>query len=94
MWKHLEKNLEKNNTGILFVICNSDEQSVIEALKYNKLTFPFIFDKGGKFKANNEIFKFVKDNVFVMDRNKNVIMAESPIENEQTWKMFIKKLNN
>jgi glutaredoxin len=92
MWKHLEKNLEKNNTGVLFVIRNSDEQSVIEALKSNKLTFPFIFDNGGKFKANNEIFKFARSNVFVMDRNKNVIMAESPIENEQTWAMFLKRV--
>ncbi|MDR3247114.1 MAG: hypothetical protein LBT50_11880 [Prevotellaceae bacterium] len=92
MWKHFEKNLKKNNTGVLFLIRNSDEQSVIEALKYNKLTFPFIFDKEGKFKAVNEIFKFVRDNVFVMDRNKNVVMAESPIENEQTWQMFLNRV--
>jgi hypothetical protein len=89
MWKHLEKNLKKNNTGVLFIIRNSDEQSVINELKSNRLTFPFIFDKGGKFKASNEIFKFARGNVFVMDKNKNAVMADSPIENEQTWEMFL-----
>ncbi|MDR2406702.1 MAG: hypothetical protein LBE13_01100 [Bacteroidales bacterium] len=92
IWKHLKKNLAENDTGVLFIIRHSDEQLVINSLKTHQLlTIPFIFDKGGTFKESNEIYKFVKDNIFVIDKNRNVIMAESPIANDKTWNMFLTK---
>jgi hypothetical protein len=94
LWKTHIKELNDNNTGILLIICNSDEQAVIEVLKAKNVVFPFIIDKGGKFKTNNEIFKLVRENTFVMDKNQNVIFTESPIKDDKTWKMFVKKLNN
>jgi peroxiredoxin len=93
MWKYFENNLENNNTGVLFIIRSSDEQSVINALKSNKLTFPFIFDKEGIFKArNNEAFNITKDSVFVIDRNQIIIMSESPIASEKQWNAFLKTI--
>jgi hypothetical protein len=88
VWKPYKRVLEKKNTGILTVFNGFDEQTVINTLKSINATFHFILDSGGTFKAGNEIYKFVKDNIFVMDRNRNVIMAESPVANDRTWNMF------
>jgi hypothetical protein len=52
--------LEELNIGMLLIIHNSDEKSVFKALRAFG-TYHLIFDKEGKFKANNEIFKFMKD---------------------------------
>jgi hypothetical protein len=93
LWKFCKKDLEEHNTGILLIIHNSDEQLVIETLKSIGV-FNFILDKGGKFKLNNEIFKIINNNVFVMDRNKNVIFTESPIANKKQWDLFIKGIKN
>ncbi|MDR2286867.1 MAG: redoxin family protein, partial [Prevotellaceae bacterium] len=90
MWKHLTKNLAENDTGVLFIIRHSDEQLVINSLKTHQLTIPFIFDKGGAFKKNNKNFYLTKGNVFVMDKNKTIIMAESPIANGKAWERFVK----
>jgi hypothetical protein len=90
IWKHLKRNLEENNTGVLFIIRNSDEQLIVNSLKMHQLTVPFIFDKGGKFKASNEVFKYVRGNTFVMDENRDAIFNESPIASEKAWNSFIK----
>jgi hypothetical protein len=89
-WKPYKRVLEKYDTGILLIIRNSDEQVVINILKSLKVVFHFIIDKEEKFKAENKIFKSVTDNIFVIDKNKNVIFSESPIKNEQTWGKFMK----
>jgi hypothetical protein len=91
LWKNHITMLEENNTGILLIIRNSDEQLISNTLKSIDISFPFIIDKGGKFKASNEIFKFIDGNTFVVDKKRNAIFTESPIKNERTWKMFMKK---
>jgi hypothetical protein len=88
-WYSARNDFEKNGIGILLIFRNSDERAVIRALR-SIGTFHFIFDKGGKFKANNKVFKYAKDNIFVMDKDKNVIFPESPVTDEKTWKRFIK----
>jgi hypothetical protein len=93
LWKRHKKELSKYNTGVLFVIQNSDEQAVIKILKTLELIFPFVFDKGNKIKTGNDIFKFTNENVFVLDRNLNVIFLESPIANRQKWNKFTKIAN-
>jgi hypothetical protein len=90
LWNPRTKELKDNNTGILLVIHNSDEQAVLDAFKTTGITLPFIFDKGGKFKASNEVFKYVRGNTFVMDKNRNAIFNESPIASEKAWNSFIK----
>jgi hypothetical protein len=92
-WNPHKEELKDNNTGILLVIHNSDEQAVLDLFKTMRITFPFIFDKGGKFKANNEVFKYARGNTFVMDKNRNAVFNESPIANEQVWKQFIGLIN-
>jgi hypothetical protein len=90
IWKHLRKNLEENDTGILFIIRNSDEQLVVNALKTHQLiTIPFIFDTIGAFKENNKDF-YLKNRIFVIDKHSNVIFTGSPIVNEKTWDSFVK----
>jgi hypothetical protein len=93
LWKYYRKRLNDINTGVLLIIHNSDEQAVLRELKTLEIIFPFIFDKGGKFKTSNEVFKYTRDNVFVMDKNRNAIFNESPIANEQVWKQFIGLIN-
>jgi hypothetical protein len=91
-WKPYKRILEKKNTGIFLVFHNLEEQTVVNTLKSINVTFHFILDEDGAFKVTNEIYKFVKDNIFVMDKNRNVIMAESPIANDKTWNMFTKRI--
>ncbi|MDR3246668.1 MAG: redoxin domain-containing protein [Prevotellaceae bacterium] len=93
-WEVHKKILDKYNIGVLLVFRNTDEEQIVKILKSKKITFPFIFDKTGEFKTGNKIFKSIKDNIFVIDRDKNVISLESPIKNEQTWKNFMKIVNN
>jgi hypothetical protein len=82
--------LNKYNTGILLVINYSNEQVVIEILKSIGV-FHFVFDKTSKFKIMNyEIFQAASDGVFVIDRDKNVIFAGSPIVNEEKWNTYRK----
>ncbi|MDR3244885.1 MAG: hypothetical protein LBT50_00450 [Prevotellaceae bacterium] len=90
-WKNYKKTLAKYDAGVLLVFRNPDEEKIIDILKSMEITFHFMFDKTGKFKAENEIFKSV-GNILVIDKNKNVIFSESPIKNEQTWGMFLKKI--
>jgi hypothetical protein len=90
-WKHFEKKLEENNTGVLFIIHNSDEELVINSLKSFKFNIHFIFDKDRRFKAKNiKTFHLAQNNTFVMDKDKNVIFIGSPIANEKNWQSFIK----
>jgi hypothetical protein len=90
-WNPHKKELKDNNTGVLLVIHNSDEQSVINTLKDLGISFPFIFDKGIKFKIKNiEIFANTRDNTFVMNKDKHVIFTGSPIASEENWKSFVK----
>jgi hypothetical protein len=88
-WYSMKAQFEKNDIGILLIFRNSDERAVIRALR-SIGTFHFVFDKGGKFKANNEVFKYATDNIFVMDKDKNVLFTKSPLKDEKTWKSFIK----
>jgi hypothetical protein len=92
LWKRHKKELDECNTGVLFVIQNSDEQTVLKTLKTLELIFPFVFDKGKKIKTNNDIFKFTNENIFVLNRNLNVIFLGSPVANRQKWNMFKKKV--
>jgi peroxiredoxin len=88
-WNSLKDKLEKNGIGVLLIFRNSDERVVARSLKLIG-TLHFIIDKGGKFKVNNKFYKYIKDNIFVMDKDNNVVMTQSPIANEKTWKSFIK----
>jgi hypothetical protein len=93
-WKPYKRALEKKNTGVLLIFHNLEEQTVVNTLKYINVTFHFIIDNGNIFRANSEIFKFNRDNVFVMDKNRNLIMTESPIKNEKTWLSFNKLIGH
>jgi hypothetical protein len=94
-WNARKKELKDNNTGILLMIHHSDEQLVMTTLQSMEIFFPFILDKGRKFKVKNiEILGIAKDNTFVMDRNKNVIFIGSPIASEKEWKSFIKLIKH
>jgi hypothetical protein len=92
-WNPHKKELKDNNIGLFLVIHNSDEQAVIETFKTMGIAFPFVFDKGGKFKANNEVYKYARGNTFVMDKNRNAIFNESPIASEKSWKQFVSLIN-
>jgi hypothetical protein len=90
-WNPRNKELNDNNTGILLVIHNSDEQQIVNTLKTLDISFPFIFDRGRKFKAENiRIFGITRDNTFVMNKDKDVIFIGSPIASEEKWNSFIK----
>jgi arsenate reductase-like glutaredoxin family protein len=89
-WKNYKKTLDKYDTGVVLVFRNPDEEKIIDILKSMEITFHFMFDKNGKFKAENKIFKSITDNIFVINKNKNVIFSESPIKNEQKWEKFFK----
>jgi hypothetical protein len=91
-WTHLKPNFAEQNTGILLIINNPDEQSVLESLKENKITVPFVFDNKRIFKISNLDIFSKAGNIFVIDRDKNVIFTESPIKDEKTWKKFIKRI--
>jgi hypothetical protein len=92
-WKRHGKELSECNTGVLFVIQNSDEQAVLKVLKTVEIIFPFVFDKGKEIKTNNKIFKSISENVFVIDRNLNTIFLESPVTSRKRWNMFRKKID-
>jgi hypothetical protein len=92
-WKVHKKTLGKYDVGILLVFRDSDENKIIEILKALKIAFMFIFDKTGQFKANNET-GLATDNVFIMDKNKNIIFTGSPIINEEKWNNFSKIIKN
>jgi peroxiredoxin len=95
LWKKHREELAQNETGILLVIHNSDEQAVINTLQSVLVAFHFITDGGRKFKANNiEVFYAAQDNTFVMDRDRNVIFAGSPIASEASWNSFIKRIKH
>jgi hypothetical protein len=91
-WKVHKKTLDKNDVGILLVFRDRDENKIIEILKSLKIVFMFIFDKTGQFGTNNEA-SLSEDNVFVMDKDKNVIFKGSPVKNEEKWNAFIKSIN-
>jgi predicted nucleic acid-binding protein len=92
-WKVHKKALDKNDVGILLVFRDQDENKIIEILKSLEIAFMFIFDKTGQFGTNNEMSLF-EDNVFVMDKDKNVIFKGSPIISEEKWNAFSKSINN
>jgi hypothetical protein len=90
-WKLYGNTLNKHNTSILLVLHNTDEQKVNEILKSLEIQFPVVFDKEGKFRiANDKIFRVAHNDIFVIDKNKNVIFIGSPIANEKQWREFIK----
>jgi hypothetical protein len=91
-WYSARNDFEKNGVGILLIFRNTDERTVIRTLK-SIGTFHFVFDKKGKFKADNKVFEYVEDNIFVMDKDKNVLFMESPLKDEKTWKSFVKAIN-
>lgn len=91
-WYSVRNDFEKNGVGILVIFRNSDEKTVIKALR-SIGTFYFVFDKGGKFKADNRVFKYATDNIFIMDKDRNVLFTESPLKDEKTWKSFVKLMN-
>lgn len=91
LWKKHQNELKQNETGILLIIHNSDENIVINILKDKKISFHFMIDRERRFKyKNREAFVPSYDNTFVMDRNRNVIFSGSPIATEEKWKSFIK----
>jgi hypothetical protein len=92
VWKPYKRILERKDTGILLVFNDFEEQTIVDILKSVNVAFHYIIDKEGEFRTGNEVFRFVRNNVFVMDRDKTVIMVESPIENEQTWDMFLRRI--
>ncbi|MDR2423315.1 MAG: hypothetical protein LBD59_01145 [Prevotellaceae bacterium] len=84
--------LKKYNVGLLFFVYHASDHTVKELFETLK-DFNCVFDAIGKFKsANSKVFNSVKDNIFVIDRDKNVIFTESPIKDEKTWKRFIKRV--
>jgi peroxiredoxin len=92
-WYEAKNNFEENGIGILLIFRNSDERAVISTLR-SIGTFNFIFDKGGKFKAENNVFKYARDNIFVMDKDNNVLFTQSPLKDKETWNSFVKIITN
>jgi hypothetical protein len=88
-WKVQKKVLDRYDVGILLVFNSRDENQIIETLQSLKILFMFIFDKTGHFKASNRM-NLVNDNVFIMDKDQNVVFTGSPIINEEKWNSFIK----
>ncbi|MDR0558996.1 MAG: hypothetical protein LBG92_02400, partial [Prevotellaceae bacterium] len=84
-WKPYKRILEKNAVGILLIMNYVDESHIIAVQKQTDVKFHYIKDKNGEFKTKNKIFQFAKDNIFVIDKNSNVIFIESPIKNELAW---------
>jgi hypothetical protein len=90
-WEVYKKRLVKYNTGILLVINSTQEQYFDNILKSFKIALCRIFDKTRKFRTSNDkIFQVARDEVFVIDKDKNVIFTGSPIANEEKWNSFIK----
>jgi hypothetical protein len=91
-WQKYGRVLEKYKTGVLPVIRYNDKDAVLNACQSMGEFYPVI-DSLYKFRMlNNGIFESAVDNIFVVDRNKNVIFTESPIKNEKIWKKFIKRI--
>jgi hypothetical protein len=91
-WTMYKQVLKKYETDLLLVIFHPDKQYIMEILQ-TVGDFNCVFDVLGQLKsANSRVFASVKDNIFVIDRNKNVIFTESPIKDEKTWKKFIKRI--
>jgi hypothetical protein len=90
-WKLYRKILDKYNIHVLLMVNSTNEEYITEILKSLELSFYLVFDKKGKFKImNNEIFQIASDEVFVIDKDKNVIFTESLIKNDKTLNTFIK----
>jgi hypothetical protein len=89
-WKLYEKNFDKYNINVLLVICSANERNVVGILNSFDIKFSVVFDKKGEFRMiNDKIFKVVPDGIFVVDRDKKVIFAGSPIADEKKWNSFI-----
>ncbi|MDR2424675.1 MAG: hypothetical protein LBD59_08130 [Prevotellaceae bacterium] len=91
-WQGYKKILDKYNTEILIVFRDPRENIIIETMKSMNMSFKCIFDKTGEFKKTNSVFRYMENNVFVMDKHKNVIFTDFPIKNEETWNRFIKRI--
>jgi hypothetical protein len=89
-WKLHENILDKYDIGVLLVLPIADEQKASELLKSLDMQFHIVFDKIKKFRViNDRVLRAARDGVFVIDKDKNVIFAGSPIATEEKWNAFI-----
>jgi hypothetical protein len=93
-WKLYQNVLSKYDINVLLIINSMGENNVVKMLKHLNIKFPAILDKKSRFRImNDKIFQAVPDNIFVIDKDKNVIFSGSPIVTEEKWKSFVKLLD-
>ena len=90
-WTYRESELEKLKTGIVLIVDNTDEEEVYDALSLLQRKYPVVFDKSSTLKKNNA-FILNQYSVFAVNKEKEAVWLDSPIENENTWNLFSKKL--
>jgi alkyl hydroperoxide reductase subunit AhpC len=94
-WKLYKNALIKHNVGVLLIINNTNERDVVRMLNSLDIQFPVVFDKEGEFRRINDyLFKVAHDEVFVIDKDDNVIFTDSPIASEEKWNSFINLLKH
>jgi hypothetical protein len=94
-WRAFARKMKQYNTGLLLITDNSDENAITFSLKSLRFSFPFIIDKGKKFKSkNSSVIGIAQDNTFVINKTENVIFTSSPIENEERWNTFVRLIKH
>lgn len=92
--KYNMHNLESHMTDLVFVVSESiyTKMGIDSVLKQYGLDYLVLLDVKGHLKQNNDFLHNPVYNVFVIDRDYNIIWLGSPIKNEDTWNLFLAEI--
>jgi hypothetical protein len=80
------------NVGFLFVIHTSDFELFEYDLIASGFNYPVIYDRLNEFGKLNH-FSSTPYNTFLLDKNNNVLLVGSPINNSKMWELYKKTIN-
>ena len=89
-----EMKVINKNLSFIFVVNNSSELVIRSLLNKNRFDYPVFIDHNNSFYKLNSLKKDHRFQVFLLDRENNILLIGDPIRNDAIWELYKKTLND
>lgn len=89
-----EMKVINKNLSFVFIVNNSSELVIRSLLNKNRFDYPVFIDHNNSFYKLNSLKKDHRFQVFLLDRENNILLIGDPIRNDAIWELYKKTLND
>lgn len=88
-----EMKFVNKDVAFVFIINSSSDSLINSLLKKHRFDYPIFIDKSNSFFDLNSLGGDHRFQVFLLDKENNIMLVGDPIRNDRIWKLYKEKLN-